>query len=128
MSAHPTRLVFTRVRDDEATELATWLAEETWPFHARSRWTSEAARDAIRAGNFSGSSPTYWVARADHGRVGLVQYRDLEDVSPDTDFRLRAAYRGRGLGTRIVEWAAGHLFTTTDKHRLAGETRVDKSP
>ena len=25
----------------------------------------------------------------------------------------------------MVEWAADHLFTTTDKHRLAGETRAD---
>ena len=25
----------------------------------------------------------------------------------------------------MVDWAADHLFTTTDKHRLAGETRVD---
>jgi RimJ/RimL family protein N-acetyltransferase len=25
----------------------------------------------------------------------------------------------------MVDWAAEHLFTTTSKHRLGGETRVD---
>jgi len=57
--------------------------------------------------------------------VGIVHYRYLEDVSPDVDFRLVGTFRGRGLGTHMVEWAAEHLFTTTGKHRLAGETRVD---
>jgi len=126
--ARQPNVTFTRVGDEEATVLAAWLAEETWPFHARNRWTPDAALDAIRSGNFSGTNPTYWVELAGDGRVGIVHYRYLEDVSPDTDFRLRAAFRGRGLGTRMVEWAAEHLFTTTDKHRLAGEARVDNVP
>ena len=118
-------LVFTLVQDGEAGALASWLAAETWPFHPRVRWTHEAALASIRAGDFSGMNPTYWVDLGRDERVGIVHYRYLQDVSPDTDFRLREPYRGRGLGTRMVKWAAGHLFTTTDKHRLAGETRAD---
>jgi RimJ/RimL family protein N-acetyltransferase len=118
-------LGFSLVGDGEANELADWLAAETWPYHARSRWTVDDALASIRAGDFTRSNPTYWVELAGSGRIGIVHYRYLEDVSPDLDLRLVESYRGRGLGGRMVEWAASHLFTTTDKHRLAGETRVD---
>ena len=125
MGTDPASLAFTPVCDEEAGALAAWLADDTWPFHSRVRWTHAAALDSIRAGDFSGTNPTYWVELEGAGRVGIVHYRYLEDVSPDADFRLLSAFRERGLGTRMVEWAAEHLFTTTSKHRLAGETRVD---
>ena len=115
------------VRDDEASALAAWLASEAWPFHARMNWTPEGALEAIRAGDFSGTNPTYWIETERDGRVGIVHYRYMDDVTPDVDLRLAAAFRGRGLGTLMVEWAATNLFTETDKHRLAGETRVDNS-
>ena len=120
-----TDLTFSLVRDDEAHALAEWLASETWPFHARTRWSPDDAIAAIRAGDFTGSNATYWVELAGAGRVGIVRFRYLTDVSPDVDFRLAAAFRGRGLGTLMARWAPEHLFTTTDRHRLAGETRVD---
>ena len=125
MNSERENLVFTLVRDDEATTLAEWLAGETWPFHGRISWTVADALDSIRDGDFSGTNPTYWVELEGEGRIGIVHYRYLEDVSPDVDVRLLSAFRGQGYGTRMVEWAAEHLFTTTTKHRLAGETRVD---
>jgi RimJ/RimL family protein N-acetyltransferase len=112
-------------RDEEAAELAAWLAGDTWPFHARTGWTVAEALDAIASGDFSGPNPTFWVEVARHGRIGIVHYRYLDDVSPDVDLRLLATFRGQGYGTRMAEWAAEHLFTTTAKHRLAGETRID---
>jgi RimJ/RimL family protein N-acetyltransferase len=118
-------LVFSLVGDDETAPLAEWLAAETWPFHSRPRLTPEDARGEIRAGGFTGSNPTYWVDLTGAGRVGIVRYRYLDDVSPDVDVRLVERHRGQGLGGLMLEWAADHLFTTTDKHRLAGETRVD---
>jgi RimJ/RimL family protein N-acetyltransferase len=118
-------LAFKCVTDDEAHVLADWLSSETWPFHARVRWTREDALDSIRAGDFTGTNPTYWVELAGSGRIGIVRYRYLEDVSPDVDLRVLGAFRGRGHGKRMVAWAAEHLFSTTDKHRLTGETRVD---
>jgi RimJ/RimL family protein N-acetyltransferase len=124
MTAGPADLVFTLVGEDEAGDLAAWLAGELWPFHGRSRWTVADALASIEDGDFSGTSPTYWV-ELEGRRIGIVHYRYLDDVSPDADFRLLSPFRGRGHGTRMVEWAAEHLFTTTSKHRLAGETRVD---
>jgi RimJ/RimL family protein N-acetyltransferase len=121
-----TDLTYCLVRDDEAPALAEWLASETWPFHARTQWSPDDAMAAIRDGDFTGTNPTYWVELAGVGRcVGIVRFRYLDEVSPDVDFRLIEAFRGRGLGTLMVGWAPEHLFTTTDRHRLAGETRVD---
>jgi RimJ/RimL family protein N-acetyltransferase len=124
MAADGSDLVFTLVGDDEAGDLATWLAGEAWPFHSRAHCTVAEALASIEDGDFSGTNPTYWVELEDR-RIGIVHYRYLGDVSPDADFRLLSPFRGRRHGTRMVEWAAEHLFTTTDKHRLAGETRVD---
>src|SRR3970282_1574563 len=70
--ARQPKVTFTRVGDEEAAVLAAWLAEETWPFHARNRWTPDAALDAICSGDFSGTNPTYWVELAGDGRVGIV--------------------------------------------------------
>jgi len=118
-------LVFCLVGDDETAALAEWLAAETWPFHSRPHLTLEAVREEIQAGEFTGTNPTYWVDLPGAGHAGIVRYRYLEDVSPDVDLRLVERHRGQGLGGLMVEWAADHLFTTTDKHRLGGETRVD---
>ncbi len=119
-------LVFTLVPEGEVGDLASWLAAEPWPFHGRARWTVADAMDSIQDGDFSGTNPTFWVELGER-RIGIVHYRYLEDVSPDVDLRLLSPFRGRGHGTRMVEWAADHLFTTTAKHRLAGETRVDNA-
>ena len=123
MTADHSDLVFSLV-GDEAGELAAWLAPRPGPSTAASRWTVADVLASIEDGDFSGTNPTYWVD-LERQRIGIVHYRYLEDVSPDADFRVLAPFRGRGYGTRMVEWSAEHLFTTTSKHRLAGETRVD---
>jgi RimJ/RimL family protein N-acetyltransferase len=106
-------------------DLTFSLVAETWPFHARARWSPDEALAAVRSGDFTADNPTYWATLEGAGHVGIVHFRYLTDVSPDVDFRLLAPFRGRGLGTLMARWAPGHLFATTDRHRLAGETRVD---
>jgi RimJ/RimL family protein N-acetyltransferase len=125
MAAMAEDLQFTAFELKEAGELAGWLTSEPWPFHARQLWAVEDALAAINDGQFTEENRTFWVALPRQGRVGLLRFRYLADVSPDVDVRLLAPFRGRGFGTRMVMWAAEHLFTTTEKHRLAGETRVD---
>ncbi len=73
---------------------------------AGARWSVADALAAIEDGDFSGTNPTYWV-ELEERRIGIVHYRYLEDVSPDADFRLLLPFRGRGHGTRMVEWAVG---------------------
>jgi RimJ/RimL family protein N-acetyltransferase len=121
----PDDLQFEEFKPKEAGELAAWLAAEPWPFHARQYWEVEDALAAIEDGQFTEENRTFWVALPWEGRVGMLRFRYLDDVNPDVDVRLLPPFRGRGFGTRMVMWAAEHLFTTTEKHRLTGETRVD---
>ena len=114
---------------DHAPELAAWLASERWPFHGRRQeWTEPDVLAAVAAGEFSGESTRpFWVVSGDD-RVGWLRIRYLDDPSPDVDIRVLTRFRGRGIGTAMVEWAAAYVFTETDRHRLCGETRIDNAP
>ena len=107
-------------------ELAAWLASERWPFHGlRQEWTEADVRAAVAAGEFTGdTNRSFWVVSGEDC-VGLLRFRYLDEPSPDVDVRVLARFRGRGVGTAMVEWAATYTFTETDRHRLCGETRID---
>ena len=47
---------------------------------------------------------------------------------PDIDVRVLTRFRGSGIATAMVEWAAAYVFTETDRHRPYGETRIDNAP
>jgi RimJ/RimL family protein N-acetyltransferase len=66
----------------------------------------------------------HWI-EVDGERAGLVVLRELGDMTPTFDLRLRAAFRGRGLGRAALRWLAEHVFATSDKPRLEGHTRAD---
>ena len=110
----------------EAESLVEWLCSETWPFHVNARPKPDDIRRRLGAGDFTGDSRTFWVVLDGAGRVGLIRLEDLSDLSPTTDFRVRGAYRGRGIGEWMVRWAAEYVFTTfPDTPRLEGQTRED---
>lgn len=110
---------------DDVDALASWLASEPWPFHGlRQQWTEEEVVAAVSSGEFTGVNRSMWV-RADDTRVGLLRFRWLDETSPDVDLRVLARYRGRGVGSAMLEWAAAFVFTETERHRLGGETRAD---
>lgn len=110
---------------DDVGALASWLSSEPWPFHGlQQRWTEAEVLAAVATGEFTGVNRSAW-ARAGDRRVGLLRFRWLDEPSPDVDVRVLARYRGRGVGTAMLEWAAGYVFTETERHRLSGETRVD---
>jgi RimJ/RimL family protein N-acetyltransferase len=114
--------------EDDLAALASWLASEPWPFHGlRQEWTEAEVEAAFAAGDFTGNNRSFWV-RAEGERAGLLRFRYLDETSPDVDLRVLSQFRGRGVGTAMLEWAPAHLFTHTDRHRLAGETRIDNAP
>ncbi len=103
----------------------TWLCAETWPFHGRPQLDPQAVRHGLTAGRYAGDdTETFWIADGGH-RVGLLVLRELDDLTPTFDLRLRAAARGRGLGRAALAWLAEHLFATRDKPRVEGTTRAD---
>lgn len=118
-------VTFARWGPDETDALADLIVGEPWPFHA-----GTADRDAVRAraadGFYDGpGARTFWIV--DGGvRAGMVRLFDLDDGDPMFDLRVRAADRGRGLGTAAVGWLTGYLFTELPAaHRVEATTRSD---
>lgn len=101
----------------DATALEELLSGEQWPFHAGGgrgvRWEGDGIR-------------TFWIV-ADGDRAGIVRLYDL-DGGRMFDLRLRAAYRGRGIGTAAVGWLTDWNFAGLPAEtRVEGTTRADNA-
>ncbi|HEY7208265.1 MAG TPA: GNAT family protein [Gaiellaceae bacterium] len=118
-------LSFEDLRAADTGALTAWLTSEPWRFHGiRQTWTEADVLAAVADGEFTGENRSFWV-RAGDDRVGLLRFRYLDEVSPDLDVRVLERFRGRGIGSAMVDWAATWVFTETERHRLGGETRID---
>lgn len=112
-------------RPADTDALVDLVTGEPWPFHA-----GPADRAAVLARLAAGwaAGPdvrTVWVV-ADGERAGVVRLYDLADDNAEFDLRLRAAYRGRGLGTAAVRWLTRTLFADLPAlHRIEATTRDD---
>ena len=117
---------FVRWTPADADALVELLTAEDWPFHAGGRPSAEAVRERLAAGFYDGpDARTFWIVDGGE-RVGIVRLFDLGEDTPMFDLRLRAAYRGRGLGCAAVRWLTGHLFAELPHaHRVEATTRAD---
>ena len=114
---------FVRWQDADAEALVELLTSEDWPFHAG----GPPSPEAVLARATEPGSETWWIV-PDGARAGMVRLFDLDDGAPMFDLRLRAAYRGRGLGTATVRWLTGHLYTTLPGiNRIEVTTREDNA-
>jgi RimJ/RimL family protein N-acetyltransferase len=117
---------YRRFAPAEADLLVEFLTTENWPYHGPR--VSDAAQ--IRARAASGyydndQARTFWIVKGGT-EAGLVRLLDLADSTPVFDLRIRAAYRGAGLGTHAVHWLTGYLFTEFPHLlRIEGTTRQD---
>ncbi|MEW9554528.1 GNAT family N-acetyltransferase [Nonomuraea sp. NPDC050783] len=109
----------------EADALADFLAGEDWPYHAGTQDRETVRRRAAEGGYDDASNRTFWIL-ADGERAGLVRLQDLDEDTPMFDLRVRAAWRGRGIGTAAVGWLTRHVFTELPEvNRIEGTTRQD---
>ncbi|GAA3163894.1 GNAT family N-acetyltransferase [Nonomuraea roseoviolacea] len=113
------RIDFAGIAVGDADALADFLAGEDWPYHAGTQDRETVRRRAAEGGYDDEETRTFWVL-ADGERAGLIRLQDLADDTPMFDLRVRAAWRGRGLGTASVAWLTRHLFT-----ELPGVTRIE---
>ncbi|MEU0136324.1 GNAT family protein [Streptomyces sp. NPDC006296] len=120
---------FERVSASDSLPLISFLTSDNWPFHALPEVDRETAGQWVAEGRFaSEESRSFWV-RADGATAGLVRLMDLGDRTPLFDLRLRAADRGRGIGTATVTWLTRYLFEEfPGVHRIEGTTRQDNRP
>jgi RimJ/RimL family protein N-acetyltransferase len=123
----PSRLQFVPVSRDQVETLVAWLTTDTWPFHGNSRLDPDETRASLNEADYwQERHRTFWVVVDEAVRAGTVRLLDLDDSSPEAAFRIRTPYRGRGIGTQMVRFAADHVFGQFhDKLRLEGTTRVD---
>ena len=91
------------VRCGHTGRAAAWLASERWPFHGLRAGSTEAdVRAAVAAGEFSGRYEPFVLGGLRDDRVGLLPFRYLDEPSPDVDVAVLKRFRGRGVGTAMV--------------------------
>ena len=112
--------------DDDADRLVAFLTGDPWPFHGSPAVTADQARQWIAAGRYrSDDSRAFWIT-VDGEDAGLIRLMDLRDSTPVFDLRLRAQWRGKGLGGQALRWLTAYLFTELPAiQRVQGTTRQD---
>ncbi|GIG60542.1 hypothetical protein Lfu02_49140 [Longispora fulva] len=122
------QLRYRRFVPTEVDALVDFLTGETWPFHVQPVVDGDAVRRRASEGYYDNDEArTFWIVEGDD-TVGLVRLMDLTDDTPLFDLRIRAAYRGRGIGGLAVVWLTGYVFDEFPHvHRIEGTTRRDNS-
>jgi RimJ/RimL family protein N-acetyltransferase len=119
------QLEYQRWTTGDAGLLADFLTAGDWPWHAGGR-----SRDAILAGAASGeydsgTARTFWITEQGD-RTGLIHLWDLADPTPMFDLRVRAADRGRGIGSHALAWLTEYVFSSFPQAtRIEATTRQD---
>lgn len=123
----PPQLEFVEIDPACDTDAAAeFLAQHSWPFHARSTLTLEEARK-VRLGPRE-ETRAFWICE-DRAYAGMVRVFDLEDAAHGSvlfDLRIAEDFRGRGIGRAAIAWLIGKLFTEYPLlHRIEANTRID---
>jgi RimJ/RimL family protein N-acetyltransferase len=111
----------------EADMLADFLTSENWPFHSSGGQVAAQVRERAAAGGYDNhQTRTFWIVTGAGFEAGLIRLLDLADDTPLFDLRIRAAYRGAGLGTAALRWLTGYVFAEfPGVDRIEGTTRQD---
>ena len=118
---------YRRFSPADAELLAEFLSTEDWPYHGSGAPGTAEVREQAAAGHYDNDQTrAFWIVTGTDAVAGLVRLLDLGDDTPLFDLRIRAAYRGAGLGTRALRWLTGYLFTEFPGiRRIEGTTRQD---
>jgi RimJ/RimL family protein N-acetyltransferase len=118
---------FRRFVPAEADTLAEFLTTEDWPYHSPDGPAAAQVREQAAAGGYDDDrTRTFWIVTGSGTEAGLIRLLDLTDDTPMFDLRIRAAYRGAGLGTAALRWLTGYLFAGFPGiRRVEGTTRQD---
>lgn len=118
---------YRRFSPADADLLAEFLSTEDWPYHGSGAPGAAEVREQAVAGQYDNDrTRAFWIITGTSAVAGLVRLLDLGDDTPLFDLRIRAAYRGAGLGTHALHWLTDYLFTEFPGfRRIEGTTRQD---
>ncbi|MGE3164533.1 MAG: GNAT family N-acetyltransferase [Planctomycetota bacterium] len=118
---------FQEIRGTDTERLATWFPAQTWPYHAQPKTDPTWVRERAAAGYFESPETRAFLSCDAAGSIqAVVRVFDLADVTPLIDLRVADAARGTGVGTAVLRWVTGFVFSSIpNRHRLAGYTRAD---
>lgn len=124
LSFHPLSI------DAERELLADWLSSDRWLYHSNPQLSREEVLKWFDQGEFTGTNcRTFWIVVSPNQRAGLIRLFDLDDIddgAPMFDLRIRAEYRGQGIGKESLRWLTDYLFETwSELARIEGNTRID---
>lgn len=81
--------------------LIDFLTYDTFPHRAQPHPTVQEVGRRIDAGAYRhDDNDTFWIVHAEHERIGVFRFEDLEDGAPLFGLRLGSRFRGRGSAHR----------------------------
>jgi len=121
------QIEYRRFAPADADLLAEFLTAEDWPYHGAGMPDASQVRERAAAGRYDNDQTrAFWIVTDANTVAGLVRLLDLGDDTPLFDLRIRAAYRGAGLGTHALRWLTAYVFTEFPGiRRIEGTTRQD---
>lgn len=120
-------LSFITYTPDQSAQLIDFISGEPWPMFVNANPSREMIQGWIDEGMYSAPENLIFWIMLDGQRVGIIRAHDVPKWT-GLDFRISAAYRGRGIGTAALRWITAHLFETQPEIlRLEGQTRQDNT-
>ncbi len=121
----PLDISFVEFKIEDSQELVSFFISETWSFHSNPNPSAEAISKSIENGSFINTDiKTFWIA-FNNEKIGVIKLFDLEDEIPLFDIRIKAKYRGKGVGEYSLKWLIKYVFETLNYKKLEGTTRQD---
>jgi RimJ/RimL family protein N-acetyltransferase len=117
-----------RPEADEAL-LVDVLTTENWTYRLDPRLTEEQVRAALNNGEYVEPHALTFLIEVDGAVAGFVRAFDLDgNDDPQLDFRLRADWRGKGIGTAATRFVTETLFRRDlELRRIEAHTRRDNT-
>ncbi|WP_010094678.1 GNAT family N-acetyltransferase [Ornithinibacillus scapharcae] len=110
---------------NELNELVALMTNNNWEYHPDPKPSVEQIVKAYHKGWYQEDRETFWI-EIDNRKIGLIIIHDIIDTIPSFDIRLDNSVRGRGVGTKVVNWITNYIFGLPDKKiRIEAYTRSD---
>ncbi|WP_369345648.1 GNAT family N-acetyltransferase [Caldalkalibacillus mannanilyticus] len=111
--------------ENEINDLVSFMTNNSWNYHSDPKPSYEQITKGFNNGWYQEERETYWIEYHNE-KIGLIIIHDINDTIPLFDIRLGNNVRGKGFGTKAVQWIVEYIFSLPDKKiRIEAYTRSD---